>query len=211
MIIKVITKVYNKLVKVFDSIIVLTIKLNKKIEAGQKLKVFGRPIIYISGGEIIIGNNVTLHSKNVRYHTNMHSPVKLMVDRENALIKIGNNSRINGACIHAYSKIEVGQNCLIAANVQIIDSNGHDLCFDNVQNRIHTSSVGKDIVIEDNVWIGVNAVILPGVRIGYGSVIGANTVVSTDVPPMVIYSGNPGRIIKNYNNIDIEDVNNEKN
>lgn len=51
-------------------------------------------------------------------------------------------------------------------------------------------------VIEDNVWIGINSTILPGVRIGYGAVVGADSVVTKDVPVMTTVVGNPARIIK---------------
>jgi len=187
---KVLLKLYD-----FYSKLMLTYKVGIKFE-GQTI-IRGKPIIQISDlARVVIGSNVTLNSRNYGYHVNMHSPVKIVADRENAVIKIGKNTRINGACLHAYSKIEVGDNCLIAANVQIFDANGHDISFDNPANRINTSSKGKPIIIEDNVWIGLNAVILPGVRIGHGAVIAANTVVAKDVPPMVVFAGNPGREVK---------------
>lgn len=160
----------------------------------------GKPIIQISkNAKVVLGKNVTLNSSNYGYHANMHSPVKLMADRENAIIMVGDNTRINGACLHAYNRIEIGKNCLIAANVQILDANGHDLSFENPSNRINTCSEGKPVIIEDNVWLGLNAIILAGVRIGQGSVIGANTVVVKDVPPMVVFAGNPGKVVKRVN------------
>lgn len=185
---------------VIDRIIKFGFKFKKNFHYGNNLTTRGVPIIQISkNAGVFIGNNVTINSRNYGYHANMHSPTKLMADRPNAVIRIGDNTRVNGACIHAFNKIEIGNNCLIAANVQIIDANGHELSFSNVENRINTSSNGKPILVEDNVWIGLNSIILPGVKIGRGSVIGANSVVSTDVPPMVIFSGNPGKIIKKAN------------
>ena len=53
-----------------------------------------------------------------------------------------------------------------------------------------------DTVIGNDVWIGQNAVILPGVRIGDGSIIGANSVVGNDVEPYTIVAGNPARILR---------------
>lgn len=55
---------------------------------------------------------------------------------------------------------------------------------------------GKPIKIEDKVWLGINATVLPGVTLGYGCIVGANSVVTKDVPPMTIVAGNPARIIK---------------
>lgn len=126
----------------------------------------------------------------------MHSAVKLLADVENAKIQIGENGRICGRCVHAFKSIEIGRNCLIAANVQIIDSNGHKLLLSNPENRISSRDDGKPILIEDDVWIGLSAIVLPGVRIGRGSVIGANTVVAGDVPSNVVFAGNPGSIIR---------------
>jgi len=146
--------------------------------------------------KIIIGSNTTINSSNYGYHINMHSKCKLYADRSGAIIKIGDNCRIHGTCIHAYSKIIIGNNCLIAANTQIIDGNGHLLSFDNTKNRIHTTDNGKEIIIEDNVWIAANCVILGGTRIGEGSVITAGSVVKGIVPRNSIYGGNPSKLIK---------------
>jgi acetyltransferase-like isoleucine patch superfamily enzyme len=162
----------------------------------------GKPIIDLRrGGRIDIGDNVTLNSNNHGYHINMHSPVKLYADQENSLITIGSYTRIHGSCTHAYSSISIGQKCLIAANCQIMDGSGHDLSFDDVENRINTKGSAKPIIIEDCVWIGANTIILPGVRIGRGSVIAAGSVVSSDIPAMVLAGGVPAKIIKSAEQI----------
>ena len=59
-----------------------------------------------------------------------------------------------------------------------------------------SATYGRPIVLEDKVWIGINSTILPGVTIGYGAIVGAQSVVTRDVPPMTIVAGNPARIIK---------------
>lgn len=167
-----------------------------------KLTINGQPLIDIrNGSTLAIGSGVTLNSRNRGYHINMHSPVKIFVDRAGAKISIGDNTRIHGTCIHAYQLIEIGKNCLIAANCQIFDGNGHDLSFENVAARIYTSGSSKPIRIEDNVWIGANSIILPGVTIGAGSVISANSVVTKDIPSMVVAGGNPAKIIRTYENV----------
>ena len=157
------------------------------------------PIIEIhKQSKIIIGRAVRLNSRNETYHVNMHSPVKLMADRPGAVIEIGDNTRIHGTCIHAYKRISIGKNCLIAANTQIFDGSGHDLSFDNVDNRIHTTGGYKEVIIEDSVWLGANVIVMPGVRIGRGSVIAAGSIVVQDIPAMCIAGGNPAKVIKKY-------------
>lgn len=182
-----------------SKLIVSFLKSNKNIEIGQKLELKGTPLIDIKDDcFLLIEDNVTLNSQNRGYHVNMHSPIKLYADRKGAIIRIGANTRIHGTCIHAYESITIGKNCLIAANCQIFDGSGHDLSFSDVENRINTRGVSKPVLIEDNVWIGINSIILPGVTIGNGSVIAANSVVTKDIPPMVLAGGNPAKIIKRY-------------
>lgn len=169
----------------------------KGLTIGDGVFFKGWPIIDTSnGGTINIGKGVTINSSNYGYHVNMYSPVKLMADRKGATIRIGDNTRIHGSCIHAYNSVLIGKNCLIAANSQIVDCNGHELSFGNVENRINTSSNGRPVIIEDCVWVGTNSIVLPGVRIGRGSVIAAGSVVVKDIPPMVIAAGNPAKVIK---------------
>ena len=62
--------------------------------------------------------------------------------------------------------------------------------------KIGYATYGRPVVLEDRVWVGINATILPGVRIGYGAIVGANSAVTKDVPPMTVVAGNPARIIK---------------
>jgi acetyltransferase-like isoleucine patch superfamily enzyme len=182
---------------IIDKYLLCKIKAIPKLEVKGKIRVQGTPIIDIrNGANIIIGENCTLNSRNEGYHTALYSPVKLFADRKGAKILIGNNTRIHGSCIHAYNKIVIGNNCLIAANTNIFDGNGHDICFENVEDRLKTIGQSKPITIEDNVWIGINSTILPGVIIGEGSIVAANSVVTKNVPKMCIVAGNPAQIVK---------------
>ena len=162
----------------------------------------GLPIVNIcNGGSVTIEDDVTLNSENHGYHLNMHSPIKLFADRPGAIITIGAKTRIHGTCLHAYSSIKIGKYCLIAANCQLIDSSGHDLSFNDVDNRINTKGTSNSITLEDSVWLGANVIVLPGVTIGKGSIIGAGSVVTKDIPPMVVAAGNPARVIKSAENL----------
>lgn len=94
-----------------------------------------------------------------------------------------------------YDKIIIGDNVLIGPNV-VISSATH-----NVDWRIRNKDDGMDImgapvVIEDNVWIGANVTIMPGVTIGRHSVVGAGSMVNKDVPPDTVVAGVPAKIIR---------------
>ncbi|MFF1544405.1 sugar O-acetyltransferase [Streptomyces sp. NPDC058291] len=88
--------------------------------------------------------------------------------------------------------IRIGNGVMIAPSVTLTTT-GHPV---HPARRADFGRFSEPIVIEDKVWIGSNAVVLPGVRIGYGSVIGAGSVVSRSIPPMSVALGTPCRVIR---------------
>lgn len=106
-------------------------------------------------------------------------------------IRIGKGCWIQQGCtFFDRGGITLGNGVFIAPKVNLITIN-HD---PNPDNR--SATYGRPIVIEDKVWIGINSTILPGVTIGYGAIVGANSVVTHDVPPMTVVGGNPAKVIK---------------
>ena len=91
--------------------------------------------------------------------------------------------------------VTIGRHVMMAADVVILTSNHR---FDDVDTpmMLQGYSEARPVVVEDDVWIGQRAIILPGVRIGKGSIIGAGAVVSRSVPPYPIAVGNPARVIR---------------
>jgi acetyltransferase-like isoleucine patch superfamily enzyme len=108
--------------------------------------------------------------------------------------------------IGANHHVELGNNVLVASKVYISD-HGHGSYVGADQSSPDTApaarplTTGHAVVIEDNVWIGESASVLAGVRIGRGSIIGANAVVTSDIPPYSIAVGVPARVIKKYNHV----------
>jgi acetyltransferase-like isoleucine patch superfamily enzyme len=119
-------------------------------------------------------------------------------------IVIGKNVQINDYVhIAAVDFVLIGDNVLIASKVYISDHNhgsyNNELSSSPLTIPIERECVSNPVTIENNVWIGESVCILPGVRIGEGSIIGAMSVVTKNVPPFSIAAGNPARIIKKYN------------
>jgi len=118
-------------------------------------------------------------------------------------IKIGNNVQINDYVhIAAVDYIEIGNNVLLASKIFISDHNHGSYTLENsdAPDSIPElrQAASKPVFIEDNVWLGEMVCVLPGVTIGRGSVIGALSVVTKDIPPNCIAVGSPARIVKRY-------------
>lgn len=108
-------------------------------------------------------------------------------------IFVGKNCFINYNCtILDNGKVRMGDNCMLAPNVSIYTA-GHALYPDS---RNLGYEYGIDITIGNNVWIGGNTVILPGINIGDNVVIGAGSVVTKDIPAWSFAAGNPCRVIR---------------
>ena len=110
-------------------------------------------------------------------------------------IKIGENSSINPFCVLlGYGGITIGSNVRIAAGSYLIAFNHN---FDDIKTPIAKQGNNKKgIVVEDDVWIGAGVKILDGVTIGTGSVIGANSTVTKNIPPFSVAVGTPAKVIK---------------
>lgn len=116
-------------------------------------------------------------------------------------IEVGKNVFINYNCtIIDVAKVTIGNNCQIAPNVAIYTA-GHPV---HPVSRNSLYEYGLEVTIGDNVWIGGNTVILPGVHIGSNTVIGAGSVVTKDIPDWVIAVGNPCKVVRKITEADKE-------
>lgn len=114
-------------------------------------------------------------------------------------IEVGNNFFANYQCtILDSGKVSIGDNVMFAPNVSLYTV-GHPLHY---QQRNQGYEQAKEIIIEDNVWIGGSCVILGGVTIGENSVIGAGSVVTKSIPANSLAFGNPCRVIREINDQD---------
>ena len=112
---------------------------------------------------------------------------------EGAVI-VGEQVRINAGCfLVSYARITIGRNCLIGEYASLRDADHGIDGPGAIREQAHRSA---PIVIEDDVWIGRGAAILRGVRIGAGAVVGANSVVTHDVPAGTVVAGCPARVIR---------------
>lgn len=114
-------------------------------------------------------------------------------------IQVGKNFYANTGCVMLdVAKVTIGDNVLFGPNVCIYTA-GHPI-HPEIRNSCY--EYGIPIVIGDNVWIGGSSVILPGVKIGSNTVIGAGSVVTKDIPVNVCAAGNPCRVIREITEAD---------
>ncbi|MCH2548332.1 MAG: acyltransferase [Alphaproteobacteria bacterium] len=134
-----------------------------------------------SDGCIEIGSRASFRGKRSRSRLGASKGAKLTIGKQCFV-----NSGVN---IEATVAIHIGDHCLIGDEVNILDSNYHEI---DEQSGLSQGAV----IIGNNVWIGNRAIILPHVTIGDHSVIGAGSVVTKPIPPKVLATGNPAKVIR---------------
>lgn len=109
-------------------------------------------------------------------------------------IEIGDDSSLGVNCMVPYN-LKVGKDVMMGPFVVIIGEN-HQYSRRDIPMRLQGYKNFPPVRIEDDVWIGAGAIILPGITVGRGAIIGAGSVVTKDIPPYAICGGNPARIIR---------------
>lgn len=137
---------------------------------------------------ISIGDDCTFYNSHNDNWIGIYCPCILSTLSSGATLIIGNNCGMSGTVIGCAKSIKIGNNVRCGANTLITDTDWHT---DDSR-----AGENKEIVIDDNVWLGYGVKVLKGVHIGRNSVIGAGSVVTHSIPENVIAAGNPCRIIK---------------
>ena len=156
---------------------------------------WGLPFVQrVRKSRILIGTHFTACSMSSHNSIGVMQRVILKTNSPHASLVIGHHVGISGSSIAATNRIEIGNYVLIGSGCLITDSDAHPIgLMDRRDNRACKTA---PIMIEDDVFIGARSIILKGVRIGRGSVIGAGSVVTTDIEPFVVAAGNPCKVIR---------------
>jgi acetyltransferase-like isoleucine patch superfamily enzyme len=111
-------------------------------------------------------------------------------------VRIGADCLLNGTWMGCWQSIQVGDRCLLS-DCELVDNDFHNLDPAH-RHEPPGPATRAPIVVGDNVWIGTGSLVLKGVRVGRDSVVGAGTVVRSDIPPRVVVIGNPQQIVKRF-------------
>lgn len=168
----------------------------KSFSINRPFNIWGRMyFLFYGSGSIKIGKNFRAVSHKLRSFITIYSPCKFTVIGDGKII-IGDNVGINGTVIVSRARVSIGDNTMIAPNVIIMDHNGHNPW--PVDERWLVQDIPEDIIIGKNVWIGINSLILKGVKIGDGAVIAAGSIVTRNVRCNSLYAGSPAKFVKSY-------------
>ena len=193
---KIIFRLWLKLLKVWWQFVVPIRLRILGVNLGKNVQFYGMPIVSMAdNSRILIGDRVVLCSDSRFTALGVNHPVVLRTISPGAEIIIGNDCGISGGSCCAALRIELGNECMLGANVTIIDTDFHPLKPIGRRYNANPLDIGTaPVQIEENVFIGENSVILKGVCIGQNSVIGAGSVASKNVAANSIAAGNPAII-----------------
>ena len=167
---------------------------------GKKSNIWGKFYIVMyepENSSITIGNNVWMVSEEKRAGITLFSCCKLTTIRKGQ-IKIGNNVSLNGSVITSKKHIEIGNDSMLAPNVIIVDSDFHAIWPPQERSKQVSDDLDESVIIGNNVWIGMNSVVLKGVSIGDNSVIAAGSIVNSSIPENSVAAGNPAQVIRTF-------------
>lgn len=175
--------------------------LFNNIKYDKNLKIIGGIIIDIfPESEVKIGKDVTIISNAKRCSAStLYSKSKIKTFSKSSYISIGDGTGLNGTSITSRSKkIIIGKNCMLAPNIIITDSDFHIPWPPEKRNFYPGNENDEDVTIGDNCWIGMNSIVLKGVKIGDNSVIGAGSLIDKEIPSDCLAAGCPAKVIKYY-------------
>jgi acetyltransferase-like isoleucine patch superfamily enzyme len=152
-----------------------------------------QPVLFVGPGEVVLGDGVQFGWKSSPLFYVGYCHVETTVPE--ARIEIGDRTEFNNNLMikSEGAGIRIGKDGLFGANVEIFDSNFHDL--HPARRKAGTQKMAP-VEIGDNVFVGMGVKILKGVTIGDDSVIGAGSVVSSSIPAGVVAAGSPARVVR---------------
>ncbi len=147
--------------------------------------------------------------------TGAYDRATFMIGKEGR-VTVGAYTVLNGTYLVCHERINIGSHCLIAWGSVITDTwLAPDSSIDERRDVLHRAAADslrrlaafarpRPVTLEDNVWVGFDSVVLPGVMLGRGAVVGCKTVIAENVPAYAVVVGDPARIIRYLNADDTE-------
>lgn len=165
------------------------------INLGRNCRFIGIPYFHKHPtGTIVIGESCLFRSSEWSNSIGLNRRCFISSGSDAEMV-IGRQSGFSATIISASVSIRIGDYVICGANCTICDNDRHPISIS--KNRAQLPGESAPVVIEDNVFLGMNTVVLKGVKIGYGTVVASNSVVVSSLPERVLAGGCPARIIRN--------------
>lgn len=193
-------RVWHKITRFYYLVITKVYVWIWGVKHGKKLIFQGDTIIRTRRvGEITLGDDVVFNSQSGTNLVGLLGPT-ILDTLGGGRIEIGDNSGFSSVVMSSHSSITIGKHVKVGGNVRIFDHDFHSLDpvirRDGALDLSHVRT--RPIIIEDDVFIGTNAIILKGTHIGTRSIVAAGSVVfGVDIPPDSMVKGNPANIVNN--------------
>jgi acetyltransferase-like isoleucine patch superfamily enzyme len=159
------------------------------VEFAGSCRFMGRPKFKLyPGTRVVVGKGCMFLSGNTDNLIGINRPCIVSVYNAGTVVKIGDHTGLSGTVIGAFTGITIGSHVKCGANTLITDADWHP--------EDPRSGAPVPVVIGDNVWLGVGAMVLKGAKIGENTIIGAGSVVTGDIPANVVAAGNPCKVIR---------------
>jgi acetyltransferase-like isoleucine patch superfamily enzyme len=175
-----------------DAILGWKSRLSGAVSTGRGSTIAWRRIRRVAGNALSVGEDSIVHAD-------------ISFEETGGKIQIGNRTFIGRSHLICYRSLVIGDDVIMSWGVTIVDHDSHSIDWMDRRNDVREWGAGQKnweriahapVVVSDRAWIGFNVSVLKGVTIGEGSVIGACSVVTRDVPPYTLAVGSPARVIR---------------
>ena len=183
--------------KIYSPVRTFVIARLWRIKCGKNVRIVGQAIIRsYDAGAITLGDNVVLMAKANHNLVGLMNPTVLCANKGGRIV-IGSCTGLSSAVINARELVEIGKYVNIGGNVRIFDNDFHSLEWQGRRPAQKGVVRTKPVIIEDDCFIGTNAIILKGTHIGARSIVAAGSVVfGLDIPADSMVKGNPAVICR---------------
>lgn len=170
------------------------------IELGEGCRFSGLPLFRrLPGSRIRVGRNCDFRSAMWSNQVGLNRRCTVSTLSRGALIEIGEGCGFSSTAISAAQCVRLGKRVMCGANVAIADTDFHPIAA--LERAAGDSGKTAPVVIHDDVWLGMNVIVLKGVEIGARTVVAAGSIVTKSLPADMIAAGQPARIVRSLESL----------
>lgn len=193
-------RIISKVKQYYYSFMNRRVLQKNKIIYGENLTITGRLRYEGVPQRLRLGKDITMHSMPYEIPIGYPTVCSFWI-MEDGQVEIGDGCGLSNTTICCMKKVTIGKHCLFGGGVKIYDTDFHSLNWEKRRDIARDNDrKTKDVIIEDDVFVGSGSIILKGTKIGERAVIGAGSVVCGEIPAGEIWAGNPARFIRKNDN-----------